>query len=97
MGVKDIIDTADLPTGMGSPIYAGWQPKADAAIVARLRALGAVPLAKTTTSPFASHDPTATVNPRDSRHTPGAPRPARPPPSPPGWCPWPSAPRPEAP
>ena len=71
VGVKDIIDTADLPTGMGSPIYAGWQPKADAAIVARLRALGAVPLAKTTTSPFASHDPTATVNPRDIRHTPG--------------------------
>ena len=71
VGIKDIIDTADLPTQMGSPIYAGWQPKADAAIVARLRALGAVPLAKTTTSPFASHDPTATVNPRDRGHTPG--------------------------
>lgn len=71
VGVKDIIDTADLPTQMGSPIYAGWQPKADAAIVARLRALGAVPLIKTTTSPFASHDPTATVNPRDTGHTPG--------------------------
>jgi Asp-tRNA(Asn)/Glu-tRNA(Gln) amidotransferase A subunit family amidase len=71
VGVKDIIDTADLPTQMGSPIYAGWQPKADAAIVARLRALGAVPLVKTSTSPFASHDPTATVNPRDPGHTPG--------------------------
>lgn len=71
VGIKDIIDTADLPTQMGSPIYAGWQPKADAAIVARLRALGAVPLVKTTTSPFASHDPTATVNPRDRGHTPG--------------------------
>ncbi|MCJ2034837.1 amidase [Methylobacterium sp. J-068] len=71
VGIKDIIDTADLPTQMGSAIYAGWQPKADAAIVARLRALGAVPLAKTTTSPFAGHDPTATVNPRDPRHTPG--------------------------
>jgi Asp-tRNA(Asn)/Glu-tRNA(Gln) amidotransferase A subunit family amidase len=71
VGIKDIIDTADLPTQMGSPIYAGWQPKADAAIVSRLRALGAVPLVKTTTSPFASHDPTATVNPRDHGHTPG--------------------------
>jgi Asp-tRNA(Asn)/Glu-tRNA(Gln) amidotransferase A subunit family amidase len=71
VGVKDIIDTADLPTQMGSTIYAGWQPRADAAIVARLRALGAVPLVKTTTSPFASRDPTATVNPRDGGHTPG--------------------------
>ncbi|WP_336485812.1 amidase [Methylobacterium nigriterrae] len=70
-GVKDIIDTADLPTGMGSPIYAGWRPRADAAIVMRLRALGAVPLAKTTTSPFASLDPTRTRNPRAPGRTPG--------------------------
>lgn len=71
VGVKDIIDTADMPTGMGAAIYAGWRPKADAAIVARLRALGAVPLAKTTTCAFAGIDPTATVNPRDTEHTPG--------------------------
>lgn len=71
VGIKDIIDTADMPTEMGSPIYAGWQPKADAAIVSRLRALGAVPLAKTTTCPFASLDPTLTRNPRDPGHTPG--------------------------
>lgn len=71
VGVKDIVDTADMPTQMGSPIYQGWRPKADAAIVARLRTLGAVPLAKTTTSPFASVDPTATRNPHDPGHTPG--------------------------
>ncbi|GJD58047.1 amidase [Methylobacterium dankookense] len=71
VGVKDIIDTADMPTQMGSPIYAGWQPKADAAVVARLRRLGAVILAKTTTSPFASADPTQTRNPHDPGRTPG--------------------------
>ncbi|GJD98191.1 amidase [Methylobacterium isbiliense] len=71
VGIKDIIDTADLPTGMGSPIYAGWRPKADAPVVARLRRLGAVPLAKTTTTPFAFLDPTATRNPRHSGHSPG--------------------------
>lgn len=57
VGVKDIIDTADLPTQMGSPIYDGWRPRADAAIVARLRALGAVPLVKTTTSPSPATTP----------------------------------------
>lgn len=71
VGVKDIIDTADMPTQMGSPIYAGWRPKADAAIVARLKSLGGVALAKTTSSPFAGLDPTATVNPHDPAHTPG--------------------------
>ncbi len=71
VGVKDIIDTADLPTQMGSPIYAGWRPRGDAAVVSRLRALGACVLAKTTTSPFAGIDPTGTRNPHDPGHTPG--------------------------
>ncbi|MDP4023875.1 amidase [Methylobacterium sp. NEAU 140] len=71
VGVKDIIDTADLPTQMGSAIYEGWRPRADAAVVARLRALGAVVLAKTTTTAFASLDPTQTRNPHDPGHTPG--------------------------
>ncbi|WP_375457072.1 amidase [uncultured Methylobacterium sp.] len=71
VGVKDIIDTAAMPTQMGSPIYAGWQPRADAAIVMRLKGLGAVALAKTTTSPFAGIDPTGTTNPHDPGHTPG--------------------------
>lgn len=71
VGVKDIIDTADMPTQMGSPIYEGWQPRADAAIVARLKALGAAPFVKTATTAFAGLDPTVTVNPRDPGRTPG--------------------------
>ncbi len=71
VGVKDIIDTGDMATEYGSEIYAGWRPRADAAIVARLRSLGAVPLAKTATTAFAGLDPAATVNPRDPAHTPG--------------------------
>ncbi len=71
VGIKDIIDTADLPTQMGSEIYRNWRPKADAPIVSRLRALGAVPLAKTVTTAFAGLDPAVTVNPHDPGHTPG--------------------------
>ncbi|GJE57552.1 MULTISPECIES: amidase [Methylobacterium] len=71
VGIKDIIDTAHLPTQMGSSIYAGWRPRADAAIVSRLKALGAVPLAKTATTAFAGLDPARTVNPHDPAHTPG--------------------------
>ncbi|KQQ24917.1 amidase [Methylobacterium sp. Leaf125] len=71
VGVKDILDTADLPTQMGSTIYDGWRPRADAAVVARLKRLGAVPLAKTTTTAFAFLDPTETRNPRHPGHTPG--------------------------
>jgi Asp-tRNA(Asn)/Glu-tRNA(Gln) amidotransferase A subunit family amidase len=71
VGIKDIIDTSDMATEFGSSIYAGWRPRADAAIVSRLRALGAVPLAKTATTAFAGLDPAATVNPRDPGHTPG--------------------------
>lgn len=71
VGVKDIIDTAAMPTQMGSAIYAGWQPRADAAIVMRLKGLGAVALAKTATSPFAGIDPAGTTNPFDPGHTPG--------------------------
>ncbi|WP_457107231.1 amidase [Methylobacterium sp. P5_C11] len=71
VGVKDIIDSTGLPTQMGSSIYAGWMPRGDAAVVARLKSLGAVALAKTTTTAFASSDPTGTVNPHDPGHTPG--------------------------
>ncbi|UMY18895.1 amidase [Methylobacterium organophilum] len=71
VGVKDIIDTASMATEMGSSIYAGWRPKADAAIVSRLKTLGAVPLAKTATTAFAGLDPCATVNPHDAARTPG--------------------------
>ncbi|MCJ2096393.1 amidase [Methylobacterium sp. J-072] len=71
VGVKDIIDSAGLPTQMGSALYEGWRPRGDSAVVARLKGLGAVALAKTTTTAFASSDPTETVNPHDPSHTPG--------------------------
>ncbi|MER2197744.1 amidase [Methylobacterium brachiatum] len=71
VGVKDIIDSAGLPTQMGSALYEGWRPRGDSAVVARLKGLGAVALAKTTTTAFASSDPTATVNPHDPGHSPG--------------------------
>ena len=71
VGIKDIIDTSEFPTGMGSAIYKGWQPRADAAVVAMLKQAGATILGKTTTTAFASRDPTATLNPRNHAHTPG--------------------------
>jgi Asp-tRNA(Asn)/Glu-tRNA(Gln) amidotransferase A subunit family amidase len=71
VGIKDIIDTADLPTEMGSPIYKGWRPRADAPVVMALKAAGATIAGKTTTTAFAANDPTATLNPRNLDHTPG--------------------------
>jgi Asp-tRNA(Asn)/Glu-tRNA(Gln) amidotransferase A subunit family amidase len=71
VGVKDIIDTADLPTECGSPIYAGWRPKADAPLVSAAKQAGATVIGKTTTTPFAFLDPTATRNPAHPGHTPG--------------------------
>lgn len=71
VGVKDIIDTADLPTEYGSPIYADHRPGADAEVVARLRAAGAVILGKTVTTEFALFHPGPTTNPHDSSRTPG--------------------------
>jgi Asp-tRNA(Asn)/Glu-tRNA(Gln) amidotransferase A subunit family amidase len=71
VGIKDIIDTADLPTEMGSNIYQGWRPRADAAVVMLLKQAGASIAGKTTTTAFASRDPTATLNPRNHAHTPG--------------------------
>ena len=71
VGIKDIIDTSDLPTEMGSPIYRGWRPRADAPVVMMLKQAGASIVGKTTTTAFASRDPTATLNPRNQNHTPG--------------------------
>lgn len=70
-GVKDIIDTAGLPTGMGSPIYDGWQPRADAPIVMALKAAGATVAGKTETTAFAFLDPAPTRNPHDPTASPG--------------------------
>ena len=71
VGIKDIIDTADFPTEMGSPIYRGFRPRADAPVVAALRQAGATIIGKTTTTAFAANDPTATLNPHNHGHTPG--------------------------
>src|ERR1700737_3607150 len=71
VGIKDIIDTSDLPTEMGSRIYKDWQPRADAPVVAMLKQAGATVVGKTTTTAFASRDPTATLNPHNGDHTPG--------------------------
>lgn len=71
VGVKDIIDTADLPTGYGSPRWAGHRPAADAEVVRRLRAAGAVVVGKTVTTEFALFDPPRTGNPHDPSRTPG--------------------------
>jgi Asp-tRNA(Asn)/Glu-tRNA(Gln) amidotransferase A subunit family amidase len=71
VGIKDIIDTSDLPTEMGSAIYRGWRPRADAPVVMMLKEAGATIVGKTTTTAFAANDPTATLNPRNHGHTPG--------------------------
>ncbi len=71
VGIKDIIDTSDFPTEMGSSIYRGFRPRADAPVVAMLKRAGATIIGKTTTTAFAANDPTATVNPHNHAHTPG--------------------------
>jgi Asp-tRNA(Asn)/Glu-tRNA(Gln) amidotransferase A subunit family amidase len=71
IGVKDIIDTHDMPTGCGSPIYAGHRPPNDAACVALAREAGAVMLGKMVTTEFALRHPGPTTNPHDPERTPG--------------------------
>lgn len=71
IGVKDIIDTADMPTAYGSKLYDGHRPDADAVLVSRLRAAGAIIIGKTVTTEFAYTHPGPTVNPHNLTHTPG--------------------------
>jgi Asp-tRNA(Asn)/Glu-tRNA(Gln) amidotransferase A subunit family amidase len=71
IAVKDVLDTYDLRTEMGSPIYAGHQPVADASCVALVRAAGAIILGKTVTAEFAGIAPGPTTNPHNPHHTPG--------------------------
>jgi Asp-tRNA(Asn)/Glu-tRNA(Gln) amidotransferase A subunit family amidase len=71
IAVKDLIDTVDMPTSYGSPIYRGHRPDADASCVALARAAGAIVLGKTVTTEFATFFPGKTANPRNSAHTPG--------------------------
>jgi Asp-tRNA(Asn)/Glu-tRNA(Gln) amidotransferase A subunit family amidase len=71
VGLKDIIDTADMPTENGSVLHAGRTPSRDASVVSLLRAAGAVIMGKTVTTEFATRTPGKTRNPHNSGHTPG--------------------------
>jgi len=71
VAIKDIFDTADMPTEYGSPIYAGRTPSRDATVVSLLRAAGAVIIGKTITTEFAYFSPGKTRNPHNPEHTPG--------------------------
>jgi Asp-tRNA(Asn)/Glu-tRNA(Gln) amidotransferase A subunit family amidase len=71
VGIKDIMETYDMPTQMGSPLFEGWRGERDAAAVHALRAAGAVILGKTVTTEFAATHPRGTRNPHDPRRTPG--------------------------
>ena len=71
IGVKDVLDTADMPSQYGSPIWTDWRPRADSAPVAWARAAGGVVLGKTVTTEFATRKPGPTRNPVNPAHTPG--------------------------
>ena len=71
IGVKDIIDTHDMPTGHNSPIFAGKVPFGDAACVALCRTANGVIMGKTVTTEFANRHPGPTTNPHNAAHTPG--------------------------
>src|SRR5687767_3486658 len=71
VAIKDIIDTADMPTEYGSPIYAGHRPRTDAACVTVPRNAGPVLMGRTVTAEFAMATPGKTRNPHNTAHTPG--------------------------
>jgi Asp-tRNA(Asn)/Glu-tRNA(Gln) amidotransferase A subunit family amidase len=75
VGIKDVMDTVDMPSGYGSPIYATHRPIADAAAVAAVREASGIVMGKTVTTEFATFKPGPTVNPHSLRlseaHTPG--------------------------
>ena len=71
VGIKDIIETADMPTEQGSPLFVGWRTGRDAASVAALHEAGAVILGKVVTTEFAASEPRGTRNPLDTERTPG--------------------------
>lgn len=71
VGIKDVIDTVDMPTGYGSVIHEGHQPTRDAACVSLIRRAGGIALGKTVTTEFAMYRPSKTSNPHNPAHTPG--------------------------
>ena len=88
--IKDIIETQDMPTGQGSPYWAGTQTRRDAASVQALREAGAIILGKTTTTEYATSEPFhETTNPHDAKRTPGGSSSGSDPRGRPGTpCPW---------
>jgi Asp-tRNA(Asn)/Glu-tRNA(Gln) amidotransferase A subunit family amidase len=72
VGIKDIFDTGDMPTELGSALWAGRTPRRDAFAVAQLRAAGAVIMGKTVTTEYAYFHPGKTRNPHDPERTPGS-------------------------
>ncbi len=71
VGIKDVIETIDMPTQNGSPLFEGFRSERDAASVAALREAGAVIVGKTVTTEFAATEPRGTKNPWDTARTPG--------------------------
>ncbi|MEM7169746.1 MAG: amidase [Pseudomonadota bacterium] len=71
IGIKDIIDTQDMPTECGTPLYSGRRSGRDATVVAKLREAGAVIMGKTVTTELAVYGPGKTLNPHDGERTPG--------------------------
>jgi len=71
VGIKDIIDTQDMPTADGTVLHAGRTPYEDATVVSRLRAAGAIIMGKTVTTELATYSPGRTRNPHNPEHTPG--------------------------
>lgn len=71
IGVKDVINTAGMPTRYGSPIFGHHVPSLDAACIASLRQAGAIIIGKTVTAEFATYHPGRTANPLNPDHTPG--------------------------
>jgi len=71
VGIKDVIETVDMPMQMGSPLFLGWRSEKDAASVRALRDAGAVIIGKTVTTEFAASEPRGTRNPWNTAHTPG--------------------------
>jgi len=71
VGIKDVIQTRDMPTALGSPIFAGRETGMDSASVNALRLAGAVIMGKTVTTEFAFMVPGPTTNPFDAGATPG--------------------------
>src|SRR5438067_1088958 len=70
-GIKDIFDTADMPSGYGAPLYTGCRPSFDSSAAALPRAAGAILVGKTVTTEFANRHPGPTSNPHNPAYSPG--------------------------